>query len=185
MFSTELGSYSLAITIFREGKLTKFLGRQKERGRMSNQLWSYSSNNFLLFKELFLHILIVKQKCKGWLADDPFSVLIHSLSVVSFLRSSGQNVSFSPNLVSFGWKLRWCQGKTARPAFLTATYVRYCFSCSFLVYVSFPFNISFSHSHLGEIPFSAQSRGNQAHFCALLQLRMFMQEEGQLEQWRS
>ena len=54
------------------------------------------------------------------------------------------------------------------------------FSCSFLVYVSLCSNIfPFPHSHFGEIPLSAQSRGSQAHIYALFQLRMLMKEESQ------
>lgn len=61
--------------------------------------------------------------------------------------------------------------------------VRYCFFCSFPVYISLPFHIiSFSHPHFGEIPLSAQSRDDHARLCASSRLMMFMQEEGQLEE---
>lgn len=73
----------------------------------------------------------------------------------------------------------------ASTAFLAAVYKRYCFSRSLLVYMSLPFGSSFPHSHFDEKPFSELSSGHQAHPCTLLQLRMFMQEESQLEQWGS
>lgn len=36
MFNTELGSYSLTISLFNQGQQTKFLGQQKGRGSMTN-----------------------------------------------------------------------------------------------------------------------------------------------------